>query len=245
MKKNILFVVILLVLASCAPKAPILSDADLVETAVAKLQKTQNAEKIMSDALATAEASMITPTLVFTKTPIPSATVRPSLEKAYSWNFLAEKTSSNVKLEIARILLANKNDIKNNSDLPFDTWPVFDNTNVVMEIIFRVTNNGNDVVNVYPDQSTLIIGNEQIELTEFMFYSPIIGDVSGEIYPGVTKIGGLWVGIKRSDLESINQFTLVCSGPFNNNLITKGEDFRFDIDISEKKTEPFPAELDQ
>lgn len=77
MKKLLLSIAIMSILVSCSPVAANLSNADAVETAVTLLQQTQAAEKIMSDALATAQASMATATPEPTATPTIEPTPAP------------------------------------------------------------------------------------------------------------------------------------------------------------------------
>lgn len=63
-----------------------------------------------------------------------------------------------------------------------------------------VTNTKDVKVNIHPDQGTIVVGNEQVDLSRYMFFSD---DVGGEIFPGVVKEGNVIFGLKRTPWESI------------------------------------------
>jgi len=93
----------------------------------------------------------------------------------------------------------------------------------------EVKNTTDKTVNVYPDQGKLVIGDEQIDLGHFMFYSD---DVGGEILAGIAKEGVMVFGSKRSLPEDIHKMRYVVSAPIDekwDNL--SDEDYDFDIEL--------------
>lgn len=63
-----------------------------------------------------------------------------------------------------------------------------------------VTNGTDKKIAVYPDQGTVVVGGEQINLTEFMFYS---GDVGGELFSGVSKKGTILFALMRTPWANV------------------------------------------
>lgn len=93
----------------------------------------------------------------------------------------------------------------------------------------EVKNTTGKTVNVYPTQGTLAIGDEQINLSEYMLFSDNVG---GEILAGITKEGVIVFGSKRSLPESIKKIRYIVSSPSDdkyNRLADK--DYDFDIDL--------------
>ena len=151
-----------------------------------------------------------------------------------------------VKVEIARIVIGDKEWIESAAGFDFTNGgltDIYNDKSVVAEIIFAVTNNSDESINIFPDQGTLVVGSEQIDLLDYAMEGEFGDSFSGEIHPGVTAIGGLWVGIKRSALEDIINMKIYFDAPWDNNYKTLGPDFKFDIDLSERKNEPLRDEL--
>lgn len=61
----------------------------------------------------------------------------------------------------------------------------------------RLKNTGNKELRVYPDQGSVLVGNRQFEAN--MFHTE--GDVSGEIYPGIEKVGSVGFEDKVGDID--------------------------------------------
>ena len=159
----------------------------------------------------------------------------------FGWNYLASQDSGGVTIQIARLLLANKADLP--ASLQLDQAKSLDDTPVVGELLFIVQNNAQVPVNVYPDQGQVIAGSEQIELLEFARGNRLGEDVSGTLYPGVKRIGGLWFGFRRTSLEQIQSLRVVIKHPFDESLNSLGPDFDFALDLTVRKQDPLPEEL--
>lgn len=235
--RNPIFVsIIVLILAACQPSAP---SADIIQTAIAQTHE--------------AEPSPIPPNPIVLPTstvpPIPTTTIKPSptanavvpltSENHFAWNFIASQESGDILVEIARIVISEKNA----AGQKFGNYKIYDDKPNVGEIVFRITNKSDKILSIYPDQGTIVVGNEQIDLREYMISSTFGDDLGGEIYPGVTKIGGIWFGIKRTALGEIQSITIAFSNPTDNEFNSYGEDFLFIIDLSNRQNEPLPDEL--
>ncbi len=244
-KLLILLILTTVILSSCS------SSESSIATAVAETLAFQS-EK----AIPRIEPTLVTtPAIVPTNTDVPpTSTILPtatntsspavtSPESKFAWNFLGEQESGGVKVEIGRVLIAEKSAI--DQDFSKDGKDTtFDNRLILAEIIFIVSNNTDKVISIYPDQGKVIASGEQVDLVDFLWAGTNIGDnVSGEIYPGVTVIGGLWFGFKRISLSDIQEMTIVFDAPTDENYNTLGTDFKFVLDLSDRKFEPLPEEF--
>lgn len=228
-----------------------------VEAGMTAIAQTETAEGGGEVAETETEENMPTntPTTRPTNTPLPTATPQPptntpeptqtpSPNQVWAINYAGGQDSGGVKIEIARIVIGYKDAIDQNFEELNDYLDGWEDIDVVGELIFKVTNNTEESVDVYPDQGTVQIGGEQINLDEYMMWATFGEDVGGEIYPGVTKIGGMWFGIKRSTPEEINEVIFRASAPSTTEDWTNlGPDYEIVIDTTEKRWEEVPDEL--
>jgi hypothetical protein len=229
MKKLFPALVLLCLLAACAPSA------ESIQTAIAQTQ--------------TVWTPFPTQTPYPTYTPFPTIRVVPtrkinptataSAGDHFAWNYLATQESGGIMLEIARLVIADKQTIGQD----FDKYGKYEDYTIVGEIVFRVTNQSDKTISVYPDQGTVIVGSEQISLIDFMMLGTFGDDLGGEIYAGITKIDGIWFGIKRTPIDEIKSITIIIDAPNDDNFNTLGEKFNIVIDLSVRKNEPLPDEL--
>lgn len=157
----------------------------------------------------------------------------------YAWNNIAEIDSGGVKIQIARLVLGDKLAV----DQPFSQVSTFDDRPVVAAIIFIIQNTSTKTAMVYPDQGKVVAGGEQVDLTEFMLFGTFGDDLGGDIFPGVTKIGGIWLGFKRTPVQDIQNMLISINAPLDENFNTIGGDYRFDIDLSERKNDSLQDSL--
>jgi len=159
--------------------------------------------------------------------------------KFYAWNYPAVIDSAGVVIQIGRILIAEQGAF---DDELFEA-PYFQDKPVISELIFVVKNNSAQSMNVYPDQGHVVVEGEQINLFDLTLLGTGGDSLGGEILPGVTKIGRLWFGLRRTALDDIKSMVIVIPGPHDNYFNTFGGDYRFQLDLSEHKSEPIPDEL--
>jgi len=160
----------------------------------------------------------------------------------FAWNYLADQTSGNVKVQIARLVIADKTAI-NQDFTDGGLVTIFNDKPVVAEVIFIVTNNSDKPISIYPDQGKVIAGSEQIDLTDFMMGTEFGEKFSGDIYPGVKAIGGMWFGFKRTALVDIQKMTITFMGPSDQSLNRLGPDYTFQLDLSQRQDAAIPTEL--
>ena len=230
-----IFILIVATIACQSAATPIppaaVSLEDQVQTAAAGIALTQ---------AAAAPVEQPTQILIPTNTAIPAIPTTAPIGEHYAWNNVGSQDSGGVVIEIARFVLADKSAIP---DMDFSLVSSFDDKPIVAEIIFKVTNTTQQTLSVYPDQGTVVVGGEQIDLTEYMMLATFGDSVGGEIFPGVTKIGGIWFGIKRSTLPEIQNVIITFGGPSDSNFSSIGSDYSFTIDLTNRQDQPLPEEL--
>jgi hypothetical protein len=165
-------------------------------------------------------------------------------DPVFSQNNLAYQESGGIIIEVANVLVAEKDFGFQLMGEDFNTITKFQDKLAVGRIILKVTNKTDQVLKVYPDQGYIIIKNEQIELFDYALAGAGFGeDIGGEIFPGVTQIGGLWFGIKRTPYDQINQIIVAIDAPWDDSYNFLGEDFYFALDLSDHVYEELPDEL--
>lgn len=174
----------------------------------------------------------------------PVVTSEPPEGEKIALNFVGEQDSGGVTVEIGRVLVGDKALLEYDLGRTF-SGDIFADKNVVGEVIFVITNNSDQTVNLYPLQGSAQINSEQIDFFDYMFADVRLGeDIDGELFPGVQKIGGLWFGIKRSSLDEIDQITFRIAAPASSEKYQRlGEGYEITVDLSNRIFEPLPEEL--
>lgn len=179
---------------------------------------------------------------IITATPIPTPTTPPieNNPNVFALNNLTEVENGGLTVKIERVLIANKADLPNPSQFDDSLFA----SDTVGEIILSVTNNTQETIRVYPDQGSIQVNSEQIELLDYIFADGDFGDdLGGEIFAGVTKVGGFWFSIARSTPPEITQIIFRFDGPFSDDLDRLGSDFEIVIDLTNHIFQPLPDEL--
>jgi len=237
-KLTILTIVLTLLLTSCGSTP--------VETA-----PTQDVNALYTQAAETIIAGMQDAPAEATQEPtLPPPTEVPQqqteqFDNIYSWNYPVEQTIGGLTIQVARVLIADKDSLEKEMGEDFDQAEIFIDKPVIVEILYKITNNAAEAITIHPNQGTVIIGSEQIDLSEYMLSGASIGeDIGGDIYPGVTRIGGIWFGVKRSSLNDINNMMIILSQPVaSDDWESLGDDFQLNIDLGTKTFVPMPDEL--
>ena len=231
-----------LVLTACGQAGP---DANAVNTAIVETQAAQQPSSTPQNVAPSTNTPRPSPTpLPPTGTPVP--TEHFSTDDLWAKNYVGSMESGGVVVEIARVLVGYKSAMPDWGFEDFNDYiQGWANVDVVGELVFKITNNTNVTMSIFPDQGTVQIGSEQIDLSDYMFGTTFGDAIGGEIYPGVTKIGGMWFGIRRSTPSEVTQLIYRCSAP------RKSDDFRdqvgpaivLTIDVPVHAWEDMPAEL--
>lgn len=167
------------------------------------------------------KATVLVPVTV---TPLPKPTATPT-----------PKTAQRVKL-VAPVALTRGGvtvmvvdggcvDINNPSFAKLRTQDTWKNAKTACILSIDVKNTTKGTINVFPDQGTVQIGDEQIELANFLFDEE--GDIGGECLAGAKKHGLIMFAVTRTTYDKVKKMRLVFSGPAdaNFNRLGKGYDF--------------------
>lgn len=249
MKKFVAYILATLILTACSAPTPDAGQVQsLLQTALAGTSEAIAMSVTATDTVVPTNTPAPTSTPGPTNTPrptntsIPTATTTPTPDRSHTKakNYLASLDEIGVTIEIARILIAEKTSV----DQDFSSSELFSDKPVVVEIVFKVTNTTNEVATVYVDQGTIAVNGEQIDLFDYALTGARFGDdLGGEILPGVTKIGGIWVGVKRSTFEEINQIIIKISRARTDSGL-RGKDYNFTIEVGDWGFEEYPKELE-
>jgi hypothetical protein len=160
-----------------------------------------------------------------------------SPDERFSRNYVGTVEQGGVRLEVARILIANKTIYADQ----FAQVAAFANYDQIGEIIFRVTNVANETRTIYPLFGSVVVNSNQIDLESW--YSGRVGaNVGGDILPGATKVGGTWFGI-RTKVPDVSRLQIVVDPATTTDYKKAGGSFKFDIDLSHHTWEPLPTDL--
>lgn len=173
-------------------------------------------------------------------TEMPTPTVAASGDE-YAHNCMGKFDSGGIEINVVRALVAKK--AATGQD--FSLAPVFENVDVVGMLILRITNTSDKQLSIYPDQGTILIGSEQVELRDYLLGGGIRGldDVGGDIFPGISKLGGFWYGIRQMSLDQITTAQYLISAPVDDGFNRTGDDLNILLDWSDKAFEPLPEDL--
>lgn len=232
MKHTTIITLIVLILAACSSPAPAAPTIDVGAIQTSAVQTSQASQPTQPPATDTSLPPTVT---------LPAPTQSTTSADHFAWNYIATQESGGVKIEILRFVLANKETIDQDFTMGGFT-KVFDDRPVVAEFIFRITNSNDKKISIYPDQGTVIAGSEQIPLLDF-FLAEFGDKIGGDIFPGVTVIGGIWFGFKRTPVNEINSIILTFTGPVDENFNSLGPDFTFNLDLTNRQDQPLPDEL--
>jgi hypothetical protein len=235
-----LALIISIALVSCGSPAediPPTIDVNALYTQVAQTMIAGIVQTEEASAAITQEAATEQPT----QTPIPDTQ---QYNDIFAWNYLAEQTSGDVTVQISRVIFGNKESLEKYWDDLRSLAPIFQDKAVLGEIIFKITNNSDTIVTLHPNQGTVIVGSEQINLADYLGVSTFGENTGGDFFPGVTVIGGMWFGVKRTPLEEINSMIFASRGPVNSaDWNSLGDDYQIQLDLSEHSFSEMPDEL--
>lgn len=93
-------------------------------------------------------------------------------------------------------------------------------------ISIQVENTTKKTANLYPDQGTVVVGTEQIDVD--LFSSDSVG---GEIFAGVVKEGLIMFALKAVDISTVDTMRYIVSGPSDEEFSRLGEDYDFTIPL--------------
>lgn len=244
MKYIVSVLVVLMLISGCS--SPQISSDDIQSTIKAGIEQTQ--ASIPTDI----PTENPTNTLVPTNTPRPTSIPKPTNTIAptqaptevpaqgIAKNYVASDEDAGVVVEVVRVLIAPKESVSQN----FATSEIYNDKSTLVEFIFRITNNTNEVITFNFFTNTASVNGEQISFQDYAWAGGSIGDnLSDKVLPGSYVIGGYWTGIKRSTWEEANKIVISIDHAFDSNYSRVTKDFLFTIDVVDWSFEPLPDDL--
>lgn len=178
-------------------------------------------------------APTVAPMPTFTPTVEAAAVVEPVLEEAeLSIQRLVDDSDQVMDLGGVEIALTNvgllswADALAEMPDLAmFAETEMFAGVTALGFLTVAVTNRTDKNIDVYPDQGVVVIGSEQVELSQYLIVSDMVG---GEFFPGVIKQGDIVFALKNTGWAEIAdgaQVRYVAQAPIDRefNTLADGE----------------------
>lgn len=197
----------------------------------------------------------VTPTFTLTPIPVPSpiidVTETPGMDtknpdlNSIALSNVAVQERGGVVVEIAWIFVVDKYDYEQeNPEGVTLSSSIFDDKQVVAWIIFNITNNSGKDIHLHPRRGRVTINDEQIDLSEYRSYTSVDEKFNGSYSPGERAVGGgVWFGIRNSDLNDIDHMIITMHGPHFPEEEYYAENYYFMIDLTNHIHEEFPDYL--
>jgi hypothetical protein len=229
-----LLIIMCLLIVACTPKIiAVTQEIKIPVTQIAKVTVEVEVTRVVQKEV-TREV-IIQPTV--TPTPIE---YDPSV--AFSLNYLGTMEQDGIKVELARVVFAQRDALK--PDISFDDNPLFNNANYVGEIIWRISNNTPQRIQWSYDDINVRVNDRQIKLHNYLING--FGELpTNPIFPGSTIIGGVWFGIDNIKPNEITGVSLLLGSPTNSDTYKSiSRYFILSADLSgDHKWNPSPEEL--
>lgn len=177
-----------------------------------------------------------------TPEPTATATATPDLDY-FALSNVASQTRGGTMVEIAYVLVGDKQLFEAELAEYVETSPdLFADTPVVAYVIFNISNNSGKGIHLHPRNGQVVINEEQIRLADYDSYTSVDDRFDGAYYAGERVVGGgVWFGIKESDVNEINQMVIVMHGPYYVEEKVYAKDYYFLLDLSEHVIEEIPV----
>lgn len=242
---------------SCTPKP----NERAIQTAIAETLAAQDllakAKEVLTEENVNLEPKPTntprpTNTAIPTEKPIPTntATTKPNRDTSLikAKNYLVSKESNGVIVEVARVIIGEKQSIINGLDFDdINKIPIMDDKVTIIEFIFRIVNNSDKVIRFFFKMKTIAsVNSEQIVFDDYWRDNNTWfgDDLQNQILPGATVIGGLWTGVKRSPWNEISTITIPVPNAFDHdNYRDITGNFLLSFDVNDWDFEELPDEL--
>jgi hypothetical protein len=190
----------------------------------------------------------LTPTQPSVPDPILNATETPTEEtkipglNSFGLSNLAAQERGGVIVEIVWLWVGDKQLLEQ------DTFEnIIINSNMFVDkpvaawVIFNITNNSGKEIHLHPRRGTVIVNDEQIDLSEYKSYTSVNDKFDGSYSPDEKIIGGgVWFGIQHSKVSEINQMIFTMHGPHFPDDDYYAEGYNFALDLSDHVNQEFP-----
>ena len=138
--------------------------------------------------------------------------------KYISKNYLGSIESNGVIVELARVIIGDKETLAKEKDIAYlidpehDISKVLQDSRIVVEVIFKITNNTDRLIklDLSREEAMFILNGVQIPLNQFLDYANVTESFrNGNIDPQTSVNGGFWL---PTSLLSVNEANTVILG---------------------------------
>ena len=169
-------------------------------------------------------------------------------------NYIGSVESNGVIVELSRVIIGDKETLAKKKDIAYLTDPdyeiseVLKNSTIVVEIIFKITNNTDKILNLSlsSNDAVFILNGVQIPLQEYTHYSNLQDSyIDGNIFPNSSVNGGFWL---PTSLLSVNEAKSVVLGlppAYDEDYHDVTDSFSISADIVDWGWEDIPQEFKQ
>jgi hypothetical protein len=243
MKKLIVLVLILLIMALSACSGAETIDATPTEP------PPPSDTPLPSATFTEVPTATFTPSPTLTPTPLP---LNP--EQILALNNPAAQERGQVNIEVVRFLIGEKDVVlSDHPDLSGEefptlglTTPIFDDKEVVGEIVLRITNNQPErVITLFLSELTIAAGGQQLRLEEYILNEAYFGDdinpFNPDILPETGVLVGYWFGFKELDIAELNKVNIAIEEPYysvGNTYYPIGSRYFMTLEFTEPVFEP-------
>ena len=141
--------------------------------------------------------------------------------------------SNGVAITIVRLAVADYSEFYDDQDAAgqrsLDSFSETEAAVTVGQIEIAVENRNDQRISIYPDQGTVIVGNESVVVS--LFRSEAVG---GEYLPGALKHGRVFFFLRHTPISQIESVTYAVDGASSETLSSSDSGFRFRVCVARR-----------
>lgn len=178
----------------------------------------------------------------------PTATAKPEEDEVdpsdlFAENYLATVEQDGITVELARVLIGNKETLAG-FGIDITEFDLVANDTYMGEVVWRITNNTDEAIRWQYDDIDARVNGRQIDLYDWLFQIYFGEQPTDEIYPGSTIVGGVWFGLGETAPDDIETVSLILGRAINADFDYVSQPIIVDAELSEPhEWIPIPDEL--
>lgn len=153
-----------------------------------------------------------------------------------AWNNLAKHDSGGVVVEVSRLVLADQS-----AGLDYFWYSPWSQLTAIGEIFFKIQNNTDSDIILIPAEMDMVFNDDTMAGGVMLSRGAVIGQpLDGFISPGETRVGGYRLETFGLSFDEIKTLRMYLGCAFNMETGCSGDDFLFEIDLSNRLQEATP-----
>lgn len=173
-------------------------------------------------------------------------------DEIFAVNLRQTQQHGKVQVELVRVLVGQKGaiDPKHPQLKAQDTDALSaqsaDKEEVVGAITFKITNNTDKTIAIFPNNWLVAVGGKQFSLQNAFLERKTSGDdFTGDVLPGVTAVFSVPFSLKNLTVPEVKNMSVSLGSAYEKKAegyVAATEDFLFKLDLSQHSFEQFPEE---